>query len=150
MAWKTRQTWVRPPVMVERILLGLGDGLHLVEGHTRLGALRGQLQAGTVKEGTRHLVWVGSPVATPPIGNTRINAAHQAPFLQWFLDEPDQSEVDDALGYWLACNRPEGPTFEAVKEHIEVNKPDSVRQIELAGMRWKGALHAGAIEWVAN
>lgn len=56
--WEAHRTWVRPPVLIEGSWLGR-TGLHLVEGHSRLGALRGLVRAGLVPPDAEHRAWVG-------------------------------------------------------------------------------------------
>lgn len=58
--WNTRGTWLTPPLVIGEDLLGIaGGGWRLVEGHTRLGALKGYLQNGVIGPRSKHSVWVG-------------------------------------------------------------------------------------------
>lgn len=56
--WKDKRTWSEPPVLLQNVKM-LGP-LHLMEGHTRLGTLRGALQHGLIAVESRHSAWVGS------------------------------------------------------------------------------------------
>ena len=53
--WEKNHTWTRP-IIVIKCPQGV---LRLVEGHTRLGTLRGLVEAGVVSETVKHTVWVG-------------------------------------------------------------------------------------------
>jgi hypothetical protein len=57
--WQDHHTWVRAPVMLRGDLVGSDRKLHLVEGHTRVGALRGLVESGVLPPSCVHLVWVG-------------------------------------------------------------------------------------------
>lgn len=58
-AWEDNGTWVVPPVAIARCLMEpSGAGLHLIEGRTRVGVLRGRQRAG-LNVAPKHLVWVG-------------------------------------------------------------------------------------------
>lgn len=62
--WKTERTWMRPPVFIERRVFEPHDGLHLMEGHTRFGALRSLLRQGVIHPDSTHLVWRGHAKAS--------------------------------------------------------------------------------------
>lgn len=57
--WRTNGTWQRAPVFLDHGPLGQPTGIHLIEGHTRLGALRGLVGLGMVRTDSEHVVWVG-------------------------------------------------------------------------------------------
>jgi hypothetical protein len=57
--WRERQTWMSPPIFLDAALIG-GEGLHLVEGHTRVGAPRGLVSAGVISSRSRHTIWRGA------------------------------------------------------------------------------------------
>lgn len=59
--WSVNQTWLVPPIFLQGIQppLATSDGLHLVEGHTRVGLLAGLVQRAIVPSNSRHKVWVG-------------------------------------------------------------------------------------------
>ncbi|EHK0753585.1 hypothetical protein RG677_004786 [Vibrio parahaemolyticus] len=51
--WENHNTWLRPPVML------MCDGkYHLVEGHSRLGCLKGLVDSGIISQESKHKVWV--------------------------------------------------------------------------------------------
>lgn len=56
--WETDGTWMRPPLLIDQGLLGLGEGLQVIEGRTRMGVLRGRSRDGR-HAAREHLVWVG-------------------------------------------------------------------------------------------
>ncbi|MFI8977198.1 hypothetical protein ACIGO9_30245 [Nocardia asteroides] len=58
-AWNSSGTWLAPPLLIDRILLGPSNtGLQIVEGRTRVGILRGRHRNGLFVA-ARHTVWVG-------------------------------------------------------------------------------------------
>jgi hypothetical protein len=58
--WRLHHTWLRPPVVIEGRLLGKSASLHLMEGHTRLGILRGLLQQRVISPESVHQAWLGT------------------------------------------------------------------------------------------
>lgn len=58
--WEEHQTWVMEPVFVHRGLVGTEEGMHLVEGHTRVGVLRGLLSRSLISASSFHGVWYGA------------------------------------------------------------------------------------------
>jgi transcriptional regulator GlxA family with amidase domain len=56
--WKKHSTWVAPSVFLQNV--GNLGPLHLVEGHTRLGTLRGTLEHGLISAESLHSAWVGA------------------------------------------------------------------------------------------
>jgi len=63
--WREHQTWMRLPVFLHGDLLGSSAALHLVEGHTRLGVLRGLVHHQVIGSDSLHQVWVGSSSSAP-------------------------------------------------------------------------------------
>jgi len=58
--WRKEGTWQTIPIFLHPSVVGKGgDTLHLVEGHTRLGCLRGAVRHGLVEPRSRHKIWVG-------------------------------------------------------------------------------------------
>jgi len=57
--WRVNHTWLRPPVFLEADLLGRDPGVHLMEGHTRLGILRGLVAGGIIRPSSLHMAWLG-------------------------------------------------------------------------------------------
>lgn len=66
--WSEHRTWKTPPVLIDKaITKPRGERRHLVEGHTRIGCLRGLFAAGELPEDSTHLVFWGTlqaPLAT--------------------------------------------------------------------------------------
>lgn len=58
--WQERQTWIVEPIFLQRQLVGEEEGLHLFEGHTRLGVLRGLLRRSFFSRDSVHTVWYGA------------------------------------------------------------------------------------------
>ena len=58
--WKKHRTWLIEPIFVSRDLVGEEEGLHLVEGHTRVGVLRGLLRRSLISGSSVHGVWYGA------------------------------------------------------------------------------------------
>ncbi|MFF3558323.1 hypothetical protein ACFYXL_33475 [Streptomyces tsukubensis] len=57
--WADHGTWLRPPLLIDRRLLGPSDsGLQVVEGRTRVGVLRGRQREG-LYVASHHRAWVG-------------------------------------------------------------------------------------------
>ena len=57
--WETHGTWKRWPILIDRVLTRAGTpGLQVVEGHTRVGVLRGRTREGR-RVADAHLAWVG-------------------------------------------------------------------------------------------
>jgi hypothetical protein len=86
--WQDHYTWMRAPVMLRGDLVGSDRLLHLVEGHTRAGALRGLIESGVLPSSSDHLVWVGEE-CTPPDNDglwREVLRQERMPFLAWLMD----------------------------------------------------------------
>jgi hypothetical protein len=58
--WLDHGTWLRPPIVVcGAILRPPKANMHLVEGHTRLGALFGYMREGVIDPASMHETWLG-------------------------------------------------------------------------------------------
>jgi hypothetical protein len=59
--WQIHKTWLKPPIFIQRRLLGNGNekGIHLLEGHTRVGILKGCLENLQISENSVHKIWIG-------------------------------------------------------------------------------------------
>lgn len=59
--WENHGTWDEPPMFIERSILSPNErGLHLMEGHTRLGTLLGAIKYGFVKLADTHEIYLAS------------------------------------------------------------------------------------------
>ncbi|HEC2026128.1 TPA: hypothetical protein R1869_003958 [Klebsiella oxytoca] len=59
--WLKFGTWDEPPMFIERSLVSSDErGLHLMEGHTRLGTLLGAIKYGFVKLADTHEIYKAS------------------------------------------------------------------------------------------
>ncbi|HGH3372335.1 TPA: hypothetical protein ACJIK4_001821 [Kluyvera cryocrescens] len=57
--WEKHGTWDEPPMFIDRSLVYPGEnGLHLMEGHTRLGTLLGAINYGFVKLADMHQIYL--------------------------------------------------------------------------------------------
>lgn len=57
--WEKHKTWDRPPIFFKSQLLNNQNSLHLVEGHSRLGSLKGLVLGETLLGSSIHSAWVG-------------------------------------------------------------------------------------------
>lgn len=86
--WQTHGSWMRPPIMLRGELVGSDWSLHLVEGHTRIGTLRGRQESGLVLPRT-HFVWLGTS-SSPPENDgpwRDVLRTERMPFLPWLMDQ---------------------------------------------------------------
>ena len=93
--WQDHGTWMRPPIMLTGELTGSERSLHLVEGHTRVGALRGLHESGVVLPST-HLVWLAKPCSPPENDGPwrEVLRTERMPFLDWLMDHVgDDGEI---------------------------------------------------------
>lgn len=59
--WFKYGTWDEPPMFIERSLVSSGEsGLHLMEGHKRLGTLLGAIKYGFVQLAESHEIYMAS------------------------------------------------------------------------------------------
>ena len=58
--WKENLTWIEAPVFIDRKLVGAENGIHLIEGHTRIGTLKGFLHNSLIENSSQHEVWFGA------------------------------------------------------------------------------------------
>ncbi|MCE4540774.1 hypothetical protein LXT12_26445 [Pelomonas sp. P7] len=58
--WAEHGTWLVPPVVLTGAVVGSSAALHVAEGHTRIGLLRGLARAEVLPASSRHMVWIGS------------------------------------------------------------------------------------------
>jgi hypothetical protein len=57
--WSQFQTWIDPPILLDASLVGRPSGLHLVEGHTRIGILSGLISYDVLRLDSQHSIWRG-------------------------------------------------------------------------------------------
>jgi hypothetical protein len=63
--WAANHTWLRAPVLLDGEFLSGPSRLHLAEGHTRIGILRGLIRRGILAPDSRHYVWLGRRRGVP-------------------------------------------------------------------------------------
>lgn len=54
--WQNENTWIIPPVFISG---KTKDKLHLIEGHTRVGLLKGLVDKNIISNKSNHEVWIG-------------------------------------------------------------------------------------------
>lgn len=87
--WQDHCTWMRAPVLLNGQLVNSDRPLHLVEGHTRVGALRGLIESGVLPLSSVHQVWIGEG-CSPPVhdGPWRdVLRKERMPFLDWLIKQ---------------------------------------------------------------
>lgn len=87
-AWAEHGTWLRPPIFF-RDVLPPPDAHHLVEGHTRVGALVGfhQNPKPPVRVSATHVCWIGRPSMQPVDFDWRaVRRQYPLPFKRWIYD----------------------------------------------------------------
>jgi hypothetical protein len=85
--WADHGTWMRAPIMFKGDLVVSDHPLHLVEGHTRLGALRGLVESGVLSGSSKHLIWIGKG-CTGSVNDGAWRAVllkERMPFLDWLM-----------------------------------------------------------------
>jgi len=58
--WQREGTWMRAPIFLAGEIAKWGANLHLAEGHTRLGLLRGLLRENMLPAAGKHQAWIGT------------------------------------------------------------------------------------------
>jgi len=149
--WQSHHTWMRAPVMLRGELVGSDRILHLVEGHTRVGSLRGLVEAGGLPASSLHQVWVGSGCS--PSENSRwreVLRKERMPFLDWLIshvgDEGDigtiASELIDAKYKSASRIRIDGNDLDSALAYADANP--NLKQfkevIQQAHLKWLGLL----------
>lgn len=146
--WKQYSTWMRSPVALRGDLVGADRPIHLVEGHTRVGALRGLVEGGALREDSVHGIWIGEPRSEGAVEDPwrDVLRRHHIPFLNWLIDRTLQSGEPGVIGLRLinarhdrtAQRRVEGDDFTAV---LEFARGDAVLEPLLQ------AIHEAHGEW---
>jgi hypothetical protein len=57
--WQNNYTWIKPPILILGNIINSSRKYHLVEGHTRIGTLKGLFNQGLLKNTQTHKVWLG-------------------------------------------------------------------------------------------
>lgn len=113
--------------------------MHLVEGHRRLGALRGLVKGGWLEPDSTHRVWIGRVEDPPfPEGPWRdVVRAHPVPFAEWLTrfrsEEGEQGrigqEFDEMSQGWELLGV---PGTDDVIEHVQ-SHPELGEMVETFG-----------------
>jgi hypothetical protein len=85
--WQVHRTWRRPPVFIRGELVGSSQQLHLVEGHTRTGALTGLVESGWLPGDSLHEIWLATLAETPEVDTTwqQVLREERMPFVDWLI-----------------------------------------------------------------
>jgi hypothetical protein len=92
--WKSHGTWMRSPIVLCGDVIKSKRPLHLVEGHTRLGALKGLVEAGVLAEESAHLVWLGHR-CDPPVQDgpwREVLRREGVTFQDWLMRQFDRDQ----------------------------------------------------------
>lgn len=100
--WQAHGTWTRPPVTLRGALVRSESTLHLVEGHTRFGALYGLVECGVLSEDSLHQIWIGEAYRTPHSDGPWRDVVRRegVTFLDWLM-----RHVDDEGDMWSIAER---------------------------------------------
>lgn len=91
--WVENRTWRRPPIFFEHPSIDEGH-LHLVEGHTRTGALIGLHRFDPALVLDAHLVWVGRPSNVAVEDPSReVLREHHLSFKNWLSQRRDSDSL---------------------------------------------------------
>ena len=94
--WKEHGTWMRPPVMLKGDVVDSDRPLHLIEGHTRVGALRGLVESGVLSSSSTHFAWIGKGCSSPENDGPwrEVLRSERMPFLDWLMDRAgDEGDI---------------------------------------------------------
>jgi hypothetical protein len=94
--WQDHRTWKRAPLMIKGDLIGSPCRLHLIEGHTRTGALKGLVDSGWLLGTSEHEIWLASKVEDPDPDTSWQDTlrAERIPFADWLVYRtPDRGDL---------------------------------------------------------
>jgi hypothetical protein len=85
--WQTHRTWRRAPVFIRGELVGSDRPLHLVEGHTRTGALKGLVESEWLSGDSMHEIWLASLADVPSQDASwqQVLREERMPFADWLI-----------------------------------------------------------------
>ena len=104
--WQAHRTWRRPPVFTRGELVGSDHSLHLVEGHTRTGALTGLVESGWLPGDSVHESWLASRAETPDADTAwqRVLWEERIPFADWLIHRvPDDGPLGKVISKVLSA-----------------------------------------------
>jgi hypothetical protein len=58
--WQKHQTWKRRPIFLDGLFMQCDNEYYLVEGHTRIGVLRGLIKQRALSIQSKHTIWFGT------------------------------------------------------------------------------------------
>jgi len=89
--WKKHKTWMRKPIFITGGLIGEECHYRLVEGHSRLGILKGLTNKGIISPEQTHEIWYGTEVPAPKSGLETLDKHDFHP--EWY--DPENPEKDE-------------------------------------------------------
>lgn len=98
--WQSQRTWLTPPLFVEGALVNSSVSMQLVEGHQRLGTMRGLVRCGWLSKSSIHRVWIGREQQPPyPEGPWKdVVRAHPVPFASWLISHAHRRDERGKIG----------------------------------------------------
>jgi hypothetical protein len=143
--WIESGTWLRPPVFLDSALEGR-PGLHLVEGHERVGTLKGLLETPLTTQNT-HPCWVGRrSSASQSFDYGAAFQDHPVAFRSWLYDGVNIEHESLRRHVALRLSRAEVfshyTTFEALVELTRAGKTLGVNEADLCELveQWRSEL----------
>jgi hypothetical protein len=125
-SWRDRGTWRKSPLFFDGEVLGISKELHLIEGHTRVGALTGLVRSEHVSPDSEHLIWLGtSGHHFHSEGEWKdVLRTERIPFLPWLLKHQGDKNTRGQLASLLVeiqynsskRRKAKGENFEDVME----------------------------------
>jgi hypothetical protein len=96
-SWIDVGTWLRPPIFLFDVLPS-PNSRHLVEGHTRVGALQGLSKNQYINASliTEHQCWIGRPTITPAQDAkdwTEVRRRYPVKFKHWLYDSIEDNSI---------------------------------------------------------
>lgn len=150
--WQQHGTWMRSPVMIRGRLIDLDRPLHLVEGHTRIGALRGLVEASVLPATSMHQVWIGEGFrpGKPDERWREVLQTERIPFLEWLMTRAaDEGEIGkvamrliDIQYSSMSSMRVDGDDLDAILSFAKVDAilGQLIGTIERAHVEWRGVV----------
>ena len=99
-SWIDDGTWLRPPIFLFDVLPS-PECRHLVEGHTRVGALQGlsKNQHSIASVNTEHQCWIGRPSINPVLAAKdwkEVRRQYPVEFKHWLYDSTEENSAKGA------------------------------------------------------
>lgn len=149
-SWRAKGTWARPPVFLKGVLPP-PDDFFLVEGHTRVGALRSFAGNRTLPFtlAPAHRCWIGAPgrKAAEEHDWKRVRASYPISFWDWLCTQREVSHAAQLAARATINTQDEhrdrpGETFEELASYIDkhgIGAP-SKEALKTLHEQWRHAL----------